>query len=82
MGYWDETDQYMRRHGRGPTCPRCGAEMFPQDDHGRFTCLCSLSGGLDVVTGMRLHMPEISQAEAGTSDKEKAKVPPTNQPKS
>jgi len=22
--------------GKNPTCPVCGKEMFPEDDHGRF----------------------------------------------
>jgi len=79
MGYWDATDEYLGRHGRGPTCSQCGAEMFPQDDHGRFTCFCNLGNGLDVVTGMQLRTPKILQVETtGMSDEEKAKVPPIN----
>lgn len=50
MSYWDETDRYLSRHGKGPTCGSCGEEMFPADDHGRFMCFCG-GGGLDVVTG-------------------------------
>jgi hypothetical protein len=53
--------------------------MFPQDDHGRFTCFCNLGGGLDVVTGMQLRTPKIPQVDvSGMSDKEKAKVAPIN----
>lgn len=49
MGYWDATDLYLKRHGgEGPKCPLCGKEMFPMDDHGRFTCFCSLGKTLDV----------------------------------
>jgi len=83
MGYWDATDEYMGRYGRGPTCPRCGQEMFPQDDHGRFTCFCNLGGGFDVVTGMQLRTPKIPQVDVSDmSDEEKANVPPINRFKS
>lgn len=79
MGYWDETDQYISRHGRGPECPRCGEEMFPQDDHGRFTCFCNLGGGLDVVNDMQLDTPSIPQADTSNmSDKAKARIAPIN----
>ncbi|HRY82242.1 MAG TPA: hypothetical protein P5232_00840 [Candidatus Moranbacteria bacterium] len=37
--YWIATDQIKKRlGGKNPKCPTCGGEMFPQDDHGRFTC--------------------------------------------
>jgi hypothetical protein len=46
--------------------------MFPQDDHGRFTCFCNLGGGLDVVTGMRI------STSNDMSDEEEAKIAPIN----
>lgn len=61
--YYSGTDDYLRSHGRGPTCPRCGGEMFPSDDHGRFTCLCNLASALDVVTGDTLDVPAIPQVD-------------------
>ncbi len=79
MGYWDATRQYLSRHGRGPNCPFCGKEMFPQDDHGRFTCFCNLGGGFNTVTGKPIHTPKIQQVDTtGMSDEEKAKIPPIN----
>ena len=79
MGYWDATDEYLGRHGRGPTCPWCGEEMFPQDDHGRFTCFCNLGGSLNVVTGIQLRTPKIPQVDtSGISNKDKAKIAPVN----
>jgi len=77
MSYWDRTDRYMNHHGRGPTCPSCGKEMFPQDDHGRFICSCSLGRSFDVVTGEHTRSPKIPQVDvSGMSDKEKAKISP------
>lgn len=71
MGYWDATDQYLNSHGgSGPKCPSCGAEMFPQDDHGRFTCFCSLGRGRNIFGGARIGQqkkPTIEKSE--TSDK-------------
>jgi hypothetical protein len=53
--------------------------MFPQDDHGRFTCSCNLGGGFDVVTGTELRTPKIPQVDTkNMTDQEKAKVPPIN----
>jgi ribosomal protein S27AE len=40
MGYWDATEKVLEDlGGRNPTCPIHGCEMFPADDHGRFTCV-------------------------------------------
>lgn len=79
MGYWDATNQYLNQHGRGPTCPHCGATMFPQDDHGRFTCFCNLGRSLDVISGTELHPLRIPQVDAtGMSDEEKANIDPIN----
>ena len=79
MGYWDATDGYLKRHGRGPICPRCGARMFPQDDHGRFTCFCSLGRSLDVISGTELRAPRIPQVDTtGMTDEEKAAIAPIN----
>lgn len=60
MSYWDETDRYVRQNGN-PRCPGCGAEMFPEDDHGRFTCVCGR--GLDVVTGMEPPVRPLPQVD-------------------
>jgi hypothetical protein len=79
MGYWDATDDYLNRHGEPPTCPTCKQKMFPQDDHGRFTCFCNIGGGLDVVTGMQIYTPKILQLDvSGMSDEEKSKISPLN----
>lgn len=44
MGYWDETARIIAENGgRGPSCPHCGKEMHPMDDHGRFFCGCGNS---------------------------------------
>lgn len=79
MEYHDATAQYMRRHGRGPNCSSCGKEMFPQDDHGRFTCFCNIGGGFDVVANMPIHTPRIPQVDtSGMANDEKAQVAPIN----
>jgi hypothetical protein len=45
MNYWTATDQVLAKNGgKGPRCPDCGGEMFPEDDHGRFTCMCRIMG--------------------------------------
>lgn len=46
MNYHTATDEILKRRGRhGPRCPNCGKEMFPIDDHGRFSCRCQSLGG-------------------------------------
>lgn len=78
MEYMDATDQYMSQHSRGPTCPSCGKEMFPEDDHGRFSCFCG-GGTLDIVNKTILHPKPIPQVDtSGMSDEIKAKIPPIN----
>ena len=71
MGYWDATDQYLiRSGGRRPRCPSCGQEMFPQDDHGRFACLCSLGGRRSIFGGTRIgQQKEPSTNTPETTDK-------------
>lgn len=45
MNYYTATDEILaKRGGRGPKCPDCGREMFPEDDHGRFICACQILG--------------------------------------
>lgn len=79
MNYWTATAEYLKEHGEGPECPDCGKTMFPQDDHGRFTCFCSLGGGIDVVSGMRLHVFEIPQIDTSNMPNEqRAKIAPVN----
>ena len=69
MGYWDTVDQHLNIYGYGPTC-HCGKTMFLQDDHGRFTCSCSLG-----VTGMQFGPPQIPQVDVSSmSNEQKAKV--------
>lgn len=79
MGYWDATYQYLQSHGGPPTCPHCRKKMFPEDDHGRFTCFCDI-GTFDAVSGVVLPVPPpIPQVDTtGMSDEEKAKIPPIN----
>lgn len=77
MGYWDATDQYLSRHGKGLCCPTCGKTMVPMDDHGRFICGCNFGEGVDVVTGTPVHIPKLPQVDTvGMSDEEKAGIPP------
>lgn len=79
MGYWDATEEYLNQHGGGPICPNCGEEMFAEDDHGGFTCFCSLGNTLDVRTGSSLAalpIPQIDVSEM-TND-QKAKIPGIN----
>mgnify|MGYP001590173662 FL=1 len=81
MSYWDVTDRYMREHGGPPTCPACGHRMFPEDDHGRFSCFCGGRGSrsFDVVTGTNAPVMEIPQVDTtGMTDEEKAGIPPIN----
>lgn len=83
MDYWTATDEYKRTHRRGPICQFCGQEMFPQDDHGRYTCLCNLGSGIDVRTGKQFHAPIIPQVDtSGMPDGEKAEIAPINRLKS
>lgn len=80
MSYWDETEQYLNRHGGdGPTCPNCGRVMFPADDHGRFVCFCDLGNPFDTVLGVSRRAPRIRQVDtARMSNAEKAGIPPIN----
>lgn len=74
MGYWDRTDEIIRNNGGlNPICQRCGQEMFPQDDHGRFICSCNFGGGAEAIPQTRL--PE---GETDLSDEEKEKIHPLN----
>lgn len=78
MGYWDATDRFLSKHGRGPKCPSCGSEMFPEDDHGRFSCICG-GGTFDVVSETIIPVLPIPQVDtAGMSDEEKAQIPCIN----
>lgn len=79
MGYWDATYQYLQSHGGAPTCRSCGKKMFPEDDHGRFTCFCGI-GTFDTTSNRILPAPPtIPQVDTtGMSDEEKAKIPPIN----
>lgn len=53
--------------------------MFPQDDHGRFTCMCSFGECFDVVSDSTLSAPKIPQVDTtGTTDEEKNLIPPIN----
>lgn len=80
MSYWDETYRYLNSHGGcGPICPNCGDPMFPEDDHGRFTCFCDLGKSFDVTIGASIDVQRIPQVDASDmSDEEKAKIPPIN----
>lgn len=80
MGYWDATDRYLSSHGgQGPICPKCGERMFPQDDHGRFTCPCSIGSGLNVTTGLSFFTRPIPQVDTREmTDEQKARVPLVN----
>lgn len=53
MSYWDETDRIKQElGGRNPICPIHQREMFPADDHGRFTCIeCGLGTTHDLSPG-------------------------------
>ncbi len=77
MGYWDRTDDYLSKNGgEGPCCPKCGREMFPQDDHGRFACFCGVDS-YDVATGSALPPMEIPQVDtSGMTNAQKANIPP------
>ena len=76
MGYWDRTDEFLRNN-HAPTCPRCGEPMFPQDDHGAFTCFCSLGEVIDGPTGLKIFTPKIQQINTSEmTDEEKAQIPP------
>ncbi len=77
MSYWNETKTYLSHHDHGPTCDSCGERMFPQDDHGRFSCMCG--NRFDSVTGIQMYAKKIPQRDvSGMSNDEKAKVPPIN----
>jgi hypothetical protein len=57
-------------------CPRCGAEMVEEDDHGRYRCT-SCFYGHDAVAECASDGPPIPQMNVeGMSDAEKARVPP------
>ncbi|KKP32889.1 MAG: hypothetical protein A2312_03165 [Candidatus Staskawiczbacteria bacterium RIFOXYB2_FULL_32_9] len=85
MGYWDATDNFLAGSGgRGPRCPACGEEMFPEDDHGRFICFCGGRGKThDVVSGETREIPRIPQVElpegvTDLPDEEKRSIHPLN----
>ncbi len=53
--------------------------MFPMDDHGTFTCFCSLGEVIDGPTGLKLSTPRIPQVDTSKmTDEEKAEIPPIN----
>ncbi len=57
-------------------CPRCGAEMVVEDDHGRYRCF-DCGYGHDAVMGTESSTLTIPQVDAtGLSDAEKARIPP------
>lgn len=75
MGYWDETDRIIAENGgRNPTCPNCGKEMFPQDDHGRFVCSCK-SPFDDFL--QKLSVPQVP-ADVILTDEQKREILPIN----
>jgi len=82
VGYWDGTEDYLRRNGCAPKCGACGNPMFPIDDHGRFTCFCGGRGNkLDVVTGITSPVAVIPQVDVtGTEDEQIAIILPINRP--
>lgn len=67
MSYHSQTDDYLRTHEGPPSCPSCGREMFAEDDHGRFACVCNFGAGV-------ARIPQVDTT--GLSDGEKAKIPP------
>lgn len=79
--YWGATDEIMAE-GNTPTCPHCGEKMFPEDDHGRFTCFCRGIGRttVDGRNGALLPSPRpIPQVDTTSmTDEEKAKIPPVH----
>jgi len=77
--YWGATDEILADEG-APTCPNCGNPMFPEDDHGRFTCFCTLGrSSFDARTRQVIPIPQIPQADTtGMTDEKKAKIPPIN----
>ena len=49
MGYWDATEKVQQELGGNPVCPIHNCEMFPADDHGRFSCpQCGLGKTYDL----------------------------------
>jgi len=79
VGYWDETDRIMNANGgNGPVCPDCGKRMYPIDDHGRFSCGCSIIS--DLFSGNNSPVSRIPQVPAGTelTDEQKKEIPPIN----
>jgi len=81
MGYWDATDAIIRANGgRNPICPRCGKEMIPIDDHGRFSCGCPGSDFFSFLEGKYSTIPQIPQVPAGTelTDEQKEQIPAIN----
>jgi hypothetical protein len=49
-GVTDEMERRLASSGRGrPRCPSCRGEMFPVDDHGRYSCSCSLDQVTDLA---------------------------------
>lgn len=57
MGYWDKTAK-MIASGQVPNCPKCGKKMFPQDDHGRFTCFCLIGSRPYRMSDLSKDMPK------------------------
>lgn len=84
VGYWDGTEDYLRRNGCAPNCGACGNPMFPMDDHGRFACFCGGRGSkLDVVAGISSSsaagaIPQVDVT--GTEDEQIAIILPINRP--
>lgn len=67
--YWNLTDKMLENNER-PDCPYCGKPMFPEDDHGRFSCLCE--------GYMKANRPKIPQITEDLPDEIKDKIPAIN----
>jgi len=68
--YWTATDDYLREHGgRNPSCPTCGGEMHPIDDHGRFRCFtCEGFGGQSRIRQVNQDLPPAGEIEEVLED--------------
>jgi len=72
MSYWTATDDILRENGgHNPTCSACGQEMFPIDDHGRFSCGCPGRG----LFADAQPIPQVPEGVVLT-DAQKAEIPP------
>ena len=83
MNYWNRTNEIKAKYGgQGPPCPYCTKPMFPEDDHGRFRCMCKGYMSMERARMERRRIPQVTDhmpdGEKDLPDEVKKEIPPIN----